>query len=168
MFFWFPKMFARRLNESLGKLHFWLTFAGVYCVFMPMHWLGLMAHSRIPGGDFSTAVPPDASLRAFVTVAAILTAAAQILFVLNFVWSLRRGEKTEDRNPWRAATLEWSVPSPPPIDNFGACDPIVYRGAYGFGASGATTDFEPQNVAPAPSERASKWKQPAEASAKES
>ncbi len=168
VFFWFPKMFARRLNESLGKLHFWLTFAGVYCVFMPMHWLGLMAHSRIPGGDFSTAVPPDASLRAFVTVAAILTAAAQILFVLNFVWSLRRGEKTEDRNPWRAATLEWSVPSPPPIDNFGACDPIVYRGAYGFGASGATTDFEPQNVAPAPSERASKWKQPAEASAKES
>jgi cytochrome c oxidase subunit 1 len=168
LFFWFPKMFARRLNESLGKLHFWLTFAGVYCVFMPMHWLGLMAHSRILGGDFPTAGPPGASLRAFVTVAAILTAAAQILFVLNFVWSLRRGEKTEDRNPWRAATLEWSVPSPPPIDNFGACDPVVYRGAYEFGASGATTAFAPQNVAPAPSERASQWKQPAEASAKES
>jgi len=168
LFFWFPKMFARRLNESLGKLHFWLTFAGVYCVFMPMHWLGLMAHSRILGGDFPTAGPPGASLRAFVTVAAILTAAAQILFVLNFVWSLRRGEKTEDRNPWRAATLEWSVPSPPPIDNFGACDPVVYRGAYEFGASGATTAFAPQNFAPAPSERASQWKQPAEASAKES
>jgi cytochrome c oxidase subunit I len=180
LFFWFPKMFARRLNETLGKLHFWLTFAGVYCVFMPMHWLGLMAHARVPGSEVaantalgtpslaSLGSSPGASLRTFVTVATILTVAAQILFVLNLVWSLWRGEKTEDRNPWRATTLEWSVPSPPPIDNFGASEPMVYRGAYEFSASGARTDFAPQNVAPAPSELASQWKQTAEASAKES
>jgi cytochrome c oxidase subunit 1 len=168
LFFWFPKMFARRLNETLGKFHFWLTFAGVYCVFMPMHWLGLMLHSRIPGGDLPAAVPPGASLRTFVTIATILTVVAQVLFVLNFVWSLWRGEKTEDRNPWRAATLEWSVPSPPPIDNFGASEPMVYRGAYEFSASGAAADFVPQNVAPAPLERASQMKQATEASAKES
>jgi len=167
LFFWFPKMFARRLNETLGKFHFWLTFAGVYCVFMPMHWLGLMAHSRMLGVDLPAAVPPGASLRTFVTVATILTVAAQALFLLNFIWSLWRGEKTEDRNPWRATTLEWSVPSPPPIANFGASEPMVYRGAYEFSASGAATDFVPQNVAPAPVERASQVNQATEASAKE-
>jgi len=163
LFFWFPRMFARRLNETLGKLHFWLTFAGVYCVFMPMHWLGLMAHSRAASGDLAASGPLVTSLRTFVTIATILTVAAQILFVLNFVWTLWRGEQTEEGNPWRATTLEWSVPSPPPTDDFGAREPVVYRGAYEFGASGATTDFAPQNVASAPSGRASQRKQAAEA-----
>jgi cytochrome c oxidase subunit I len=164
LFFWFPKMFARRLNESLGKLHFWLTFAGVYCVFMPMHWLGLIAHSRAASGgpalistlgqSFGTPLgtSPYTSLRTFVTAATILTIAAQALFVVNFVWSLWHGEKTEDRNPWRATTLEWTVSSPPAIHNFGATEPMVYRGAYEFNAQGAPEDFAAQNVAPAPSE----------------
>jgi cytochrome c oxidase subunit 1 len=178
LFFWFPKMFGRRLNESLGKLHFWLTFAGVYCVFMPMHWLGLMTHTRAAssaaaiaslGTTFgaSLGAPPGVSLRTFVTVATILTVAAQALFLFNFVWSLWRGEKAEDGNPWRATTLEWTVLSPAPIDNFGAAEPMVYRGAYEFSAQGAPEDFAAQNVAPAPSERASQLKQAAEASAKE-
>jgi cytochrome c oxidase subunit I len=148
LFFWFPKLFARRLNETLGKVHFWLTFTGVYCVFMPMHWLGLITHSRAARGEFVASAPLGTSLRTFVTFATMFTVAAQILFVINFVWSLWRGKKTEDHNPWRATTLEWSVSSPPPMDNFGASDPMVYRGAYEFGASGATTDFVPQNVAP--------------------
>jgi cytochrome c oxidase subunit 1 len=179
LFFWFPKMFARRLSETLGKLHFWLTFAGVYCVFMPMHWLGLMAHfGTAIGGQMEVASPassfaaplalPGASLRTLVTVATILTLAAQALFLLNFVWTLWRGENIEDRNPWRATTLEWSVASPPPIDNFGASEPIVYRGAYEFGASGAATDFALQNVAPTSSQRAPQLKQAAKASTKES
>ncbi len=165
LFFWFPKMFARRLNETFGKLHFWLTFAGVYCVFMPMHWLGLMTHSgALTGGQTSVGSPesslvvplalPGASLRSFVTVATILTLAAQALFLMNFVWTLWRGETTEDRNPWRATTLEWSVVSPPPIDNFGGSEPIVYRGAYEFGASSEVTDFALQSVPPTASERA--------------
>src|SRR5580704_3804526 len=146
LFFWFPKMFARRLNESLGKLHFWLTFAGVYCVFMPMHWLGLIAHAAksgpaavsILGQSFGTPfdASPYTSLRTFVTTATILTIAAQALFVFNFVWSLWRGEKIEDPNPWRATTLEWTVSSPPAIHNFGASEPMVYRGAYEFSAQG--------------------------------
>jgi cytochrome c oxidase subunit I len=168
LFFWFPKMFASRLNETLGKFHFWLTFAGVYCVFMPMHWLGLMAHSREASGEFAASVPPGSSLRTFVTVATILTVAAQGLFILNFVWSLWRGEKTEEFNPWRATTLEWSIPSPPPLDNFGAREPVVYRGAYEFNASGAAMDFVAQNAASTPAERATHLKQVAEASAKES
>jgi cytochrome c oxidase subunit I len=179
LFFWFPKMFARRLNETLGKLHFWLTFAGVYCVFMSMHWLGLMAHFRaandgqmVVGSPSSSLVAPlalpGASLRTFVTVATILTFAAQALFLLNFVWTLWRGEKTEGYNPWRATTLEWSVASPPPTDNFGASESIVYRGAYEFGASGGATDFALQNVAPTLSERAPQSKQAAQTGTKES
>ncbi|HKN73611.1 MAG TPA: cbb3-type cytochrome c oxidase subunit I [Candidatus Acidoferrum sp.] len=178
LFFWFPKIFARHLNETLGKLHFWLTFAGVYCVFMPMHWLGLIAHSHVSSSDaavaalgpsplISISASPSASLRAFVTVATILTIAAQVLFLLNFIWSLWRGEKTEGRNPWRSTTLEWRVPSPPPIENFGVREPVVYRGAYEFAAAGVVEDFAPQDVAPAPSARASQMKQAAEASTKE-
>jgi cytochrome c oxidase subunit 1 len=179
LFFWFPKLFSRRLNESLGKLHFWLTFAGVYCVFMPMHWLGLAAHLRVAssgptaidtlGTSFASTVSQSfgGSLRTFVTVATILTVAAQALFLFNFVWTLWRGEKTEDRNPWSATTLEWSVLSPVAIGNFGAAEPMVYRGAYEFGAQGAPEDFAAQNVAPAPSERPPQTRQSANAGAKE-
>jgi cytochrome c oxidase subunit 1 len=161
MFFWFPKIFARRLNETLGKLHFWLTFAGVYCVFMPMHWLGLIGHSRISGVDFSTVVPLGISLRTLVAVAALLTIAAQALFLVNFVWSLWRGEKVENRNPWRATTLEWSVSSPPPIDNFGSSEPVIYRGAYEFTIQASAEDFVPQYIAPPSAETAPKAKQAA-------
>ena len=167
LFFWFPKMFARRLNETLGKLHFWLTFAGVFCVFMPMHWLGLMAHWRPSGGDAIEITPLGASLRTFVAFATILTVAAQALFLLNFVWSLWRGEKTDNPNPWRATTLEWSVPSPPPVGNFGVLEPIVYRGAYEFSGAGRAEDFALQTAAPAPLERALQRKQTAERSIKE-
>jgi cytochrome c oxidase subunit 1 len=175
LFFWFPKMFARRLNETLGKLHFWLTFSGVYCVFMPMHWLGLMAHSRSANGDLTPILPLatslsislGASLRLFVTVATILTVAAQALFLFNFAWTLLRGEETADRNPWRSTTLEWSVPSPPPLDNFGAYKPMIYRGAYEFGGTSAAEDFVPQNIASTSSEFASRRKPAAQAGEKE-
>jgi cytochrome c oxidase subunit 1 len=168
LFFWFPKMFARRLNETLGKLHFWLTFAGVFCVFVPMHWLGLMAHLRPAASDAVEITPLGASLRTFVTVATILTVAAQALFLLNFVWSLWRGEEASEDNPWRATTLEWSVPSPPPVDNFGGNEPTVYRGAHDFSGADATGDFALQSFAPRPLERAVQKKQAAEASTKES
>jgi cytochrome c oxidase subunit I len=159
-------MFGRRLNEPLGKLHFWLTFVGVYCVFMPMHWFGLMAHSHA-GELYLVNTALGASLRTFVTVAAILTVAAQALFLLNFLWSLWRGQRTEERNPWCATTLEWTVPSPAPLDNFGAAAPFVYRGAYEFGDFGASEDFVTQNAAASPAERAAQLKQATEANAKE-
>jgi cytochrome c oxidase subunit I len=175
LFFWFPKMFGRRLNERLGKLHFWLTFAGVYCVFMPMHWLGLMAHSRGAGTAFavnpplstSLNVPFGSSLRSFVTGATILTVGAQALFLFNFIWSLWRAERTEDRNPWRATTLEWTVASPALADSFGEGNPMVYRGAYEFSVPGAPEDFVAQDVATSPAEGTSQAKQAAEARTKE-
>ena len=149
LFFWFPKLFGRRLNEPLGKLHFWITFAGVYCVFMPMHWLGLIAHSRISSGSpLASVAAAGSSIRTFITVAILLTVFAQGLFLINFLWSLFRGEKAEECNFWRATTLEWSVPSPPPADDFGPSDPVVYRGAYEFSVPDVAEDFVPQHFAP--------------------
>src|SRR5882724_3044865 len=149
LFFWFPKMYGRRLNESLGKIHFWLTFAGVYCVFMPMHWLGLMAHSQAPSTSALASVAAVGSaIRNFVTGAILLTVFAQGLFLINFLWSLFCGEEVLECNPWRATTLEWSVSSPPPADDFGAKDPVVYRGAYEFSLPGVAEDFVPQHIAP--------------------
>jgi cytochrome c oxidase subunit I len=149
LFFWFPKLFGRRLNEPLGKLHFWLTFAGVYCAFMPMHWLGLIAHSHVsPGGDVTSIALPGSPMHTFITVAILLTVFAQGLFLINFLWSLFRGEKVADCNPWRSTTLEWSVSSPPPVDDFGATTPVVYRGAYEFSVPDAAEDFVAQNLSP--------------------
>jgi cytochrome c oxidase subunit 1 len=149
LFFWFPKLFGRRLNEPLGKLHFWITFAGVYCVFMPMHWLGLIAHSRVsPEKQLAAVAAAGSSIRTFITVAILLTVFAQGLFLINFLSSLFRGEKSGECNFWRATTLEWSVPSPAPADDFGPGDPVVYRGAYEFSVPDVAEDFVPQHLAP--------------------
>ena len=149
LFFWFPKLFGRRLNEPLGKIHFWLTFAGVYCVFMPMHWRGLISHANIRSGSGLTAIAAlIGPVRSFITFAILITVFAQGLFLFNFLWSLFRGKKIEECNPWRATTLEWSVSSPPPADDFGVREPVVYRGAYEFGVPGVAEDFVPQHLAP--------------------
>jgi cytochrome c oxidase subunit 1 len=76
----------------------------------------------------------------FVTISAFFTAAAQLIFLFNFFWSLRKGAKAGD-NPWEATTLEWVIPSPPPFDNFAGNVPTVYRGAYEFSVPGAPEDF---------------------------
>jgi cytochrome c oxidase subunit I len=149
LFFWFPKLFGCCLNEKLGKVHFWLTFVGVYCIFMPMHWLGLLTHSSLLADEQRAALASaGASIRTIVTLATVWTVAAQSLFVINFFGSLVRRKKTEENNPWRASTLEWSVASPVPDQNFSREEPTVYRGAYEFATSGGE-DFAPQHLSPA-------------------
>ena len=150
LFFWFPKMFGCRLNETLGKIHFWMTFAGVYAIFMPLHWLGLLTQFRmLPDAQRIALASVGSSFRTFVTVATIATVAAQILFAVNFFGTLflRNREKVEESNPWRATTLEWSIASPAPENNFGSVQPVVYRGAYEFHA-GFARDFLPQHLSP--------------------
>ena len=147
-YYWFPKMFARLLSERLGKIHFWLTFVGVYAVFMPMHFLGVAGHPRRYADTTAvTFLGPLNSVHTFMTIAAFITAAAQLLFLFNFFWSLRRGAKA-DRNPWQATTLEWTVPSPPPHDNFGGRFPTVYRGPYEYSPPDAREDYIPQHLPP--------------------
>ena len=156
LFFWFPKLFGRRLNETLGKIHFWLTFAGVYCVFMPMHWLGLASRANIYSYSRATRIAELAGpVRTFITVGIVLTVFAQGIFLFNFIWSLFRGQKSPEDNPWRATTLEWTLSSPPPANNFGAHEPVVYRGAYEFGVAGVAGDFVAQNISPGQLKRAS-------------
>jgi cytochrome c oxidase subunit 1 len=146
--YWFPKMFGRMMNDTLNRIHFWITFPGVYAIFMPMHWLGTAGHPRRYSGD--TPFEFLAALRdvhVFISVAAIVTIAAQLLFLVNFFWSLKFGKKAEI-NPWHATTLEWTVPSPPPHDNFAGKAPVVYRGPYEYSVPGAADDYIPQHLAP--------------------
>jgi cytochrome c oxidase subunit 1 len=148
LFFWFPKLFGCRLNETLGKVHFWMTLAGVYLVFMPMHWLGLLTQSSLlPDAQRVAVASAGASIRSIVTVATICTVAAQVLFVWNFFGSLLRTKVLEENNPWCATTLEWTVASPAPSVNFGGVLPLVCRGAYEF-TGAMPQDFVPQDRVP--------------------
>ena len=149
-YFWFPKMFGRMMNEKLGKIHFLITFIGVYMIFVPMHTMGIIGMPRryAQFSEYAFLVKAH-PLVLLVTIAAIVTAITQIIFVVNFVWSLFKGPRAT-ANPWNATTLEWTIPSPPPHDNFAGVLPTVYRGAYEFSVPGAPRDFmmqtEPDEV----------------------
>jgi cytochrome c oxidase subunit I len=152
-YYWFPKMFGRMMNEPLAKLHFWLTFAGVYGIFMPMYFAGIAGGIRryadSTGAAYLAALQP---LHVFMTVAAFVTAAAQFVFFFNFFRSLGSGQRAAG-NPWNATTLEWVTASPPPFDNFGGECPTVYRGPYEYSVPGSKKDFCPQNLSPEEIER---------------
>ena len=138
--FWFPKMFGRMMSERLGKLHFWLTLAGVYAVFMPMHFLGVAGaprrYAQLTEFKYLEHLQP---LHVFISLAAFVTMAAQLIFLVNFFWSMRHGRRAE-ANPWEATSLEWTIPSPPPHDNFGAAEPAVHHGPYEYSVPGAPKD----------------------------
>ncbi|MGI8784875.1 MAG: cytochrome c oxidase subunit I [Acidobacteriota bacterium] len=140
-YFWFPKMFGRMMNETLGKLHFWGTFIGVHAIFVPMHILGIGGNprrfSQFTEYDFlASGIPWHRA----ITMAAIFTAAVQLLFFVNLFWSMFKGPKAP-LNPWECTTLEWTVSSPPPHDNFGGNEPTVYHGPYEYGVPGAAKDY---------------------------
>ncbi|MEP7066471.1 MAG: cbb3-type cytochrome c oxidase subunit I [Gemmatimonadota bacterium] len=147
-YFWFPKMFGRMMNETLGKWHFALTFLGVYATFMPMHWLGLEGNVRRYSSFPSDYMHGSIALHRFITFAALFLGAAQLIFLANLLWSRLRGPVAPD-NPWEATSLEWSTTSPPPFDNFGGAHPVVYRGPDEYGVSGARGDYIMQTDPPA-------------------
>ena len=105
--YWFPKMYGRFLHEGLGKLHFYLTFIGVYAVFVPLHFAGFVGNPRrypdFKEYEFLKSVMP---LHIGVTHAAYFLAAAQLIFLFNYFWSQRRGAAAP-ANPWGATTREW-------------------------------------------------------------
>ena len=111
-YYWAPLLFHRTLSEPLGKLHFWITFIGVYCIFMPMHYLGLAGNVRRYSAFVDDYLAPLIPVHKFITISAFVTGAAQLLFLFNLFWSMYRGKKAEE-NPWQATTLEWTIPSPP-------------------------------------------------------
>ncbi|HLJ25781.1 MAG TPA: cbb3-type cytochrome c oxidase subunit I [Candidatus Angelobacter sp.] len=145
--FWFPKMFGRMMNESLGKLHFWITFLGAYAIFLPMHLLGIAGHPRryseLTGVHYVMVLAP---LQKFITVAAIITISGQLLFLANFFWSMFRGAAAS-ANPWECTTLEWTLSSPPASHGFGSREPVVNHAPYEYSVPGAETDFLMQDAA---------------------
>ncbi len=150
VYHWLPKITGRMFNEKLGKLHFWVTFLGAYAVFLPMHYLGFLGVPRryYAMGD-AVFMPESAhTLNMQITVAALIVGAAQFLFLINLVWTLRHG-KPAGPNPWGATTLEWQTPDTPPRHgNWGPTLPVVYRWAYDYSVPGAHQDFLPQNFPP--------------------
>ncbi|KGM35657.1 cytochrome c oxidase subunit I [Inquilinus limosus] len=148
IYHWYPKITGRMLGDTMGKIHFWVSFVGAYAIFFPMHYLGLIGVPRRYFELGETAfVPPSAhDLNIFITAAALTVGAAQLLFLFNLIWSLRHGREAGG-NPWRATTLEWQTPeTPPPHGNWGRELPVVYRWAYDYNVPGAAQDFLPQNM----------------------
>jgi cytochrome c oxidase subunit 1 len=147
--YWFPKMFGRMMNETLGKVHFWLTFVAYYGTFFPMHYLGFAGNSRRLYDpyqyEFLKHLQP---INQFITICAFILGASQILFFVNFFWSAFKGPKAGD-NPWNANGLEWTTPSAPPHGNWPGEIPQVYRWPYDYSVPGAPTDHVMQTD-PAP------------------
>ena len=139
-YFWFPKMAGRMMNETLGKVHFWLSFVGAYCIFMPFHYLGIAANVRRYQAFVDDYLQPLIPVHRFITVAAIVTGVAQFIFLYNLVHSYFRG-KVAPENPWEATSLEWSTPTPVPFDNFAGKHPVVYHDPYQYGVQSSTGDY---------------------------
>jgi cytochrome c oxidase subunit I len=150
IYHWFPKATGRMLNDTLGKMHFWVTFLGTYAIYFPMHYLGFLGVPRryynFENFEF---IPPSAqTLQAVITVVALIVGVFQLVFLFNLAWSAVKGKRAGS-NPWRATTLEWQTPQTPPVHgNWGPRLPVVYRWAYDYSVPGADQDFLPQNLEP--------------------
>ena len=141
--FWFPKMFGRMMNESVGKVHFVLSFIGFNCTFFPMHMLGVAGFPRRLADPYNYQYLEHLlPLNRFITYSALLMGFAQFLLVGNFIYSIFKGKKV-GRNPWNANGLEWTAPSPPGHGNFDIL-PVVYRGPYEYASPLVDEDFLPQ------------------------
>ncbi len=139
-YFWFPKMTGRMMNESLGRLHFWVTFIGTYCIFMPFHYLGLAGNVRRYSAFVDDFLVPLIPVHRFITIAALCTGAVQLIFLYNLIHSRFRGAPAPP-NPWECTSLEWTMSSPPPFDNFGGKHVVVYHDPYQYGVKSSTGDY---------------------------
>jgi len=143
VYHWFPKMFGRYLNSTLGYMHFWVTIIGAYLIFWPMHYEGLAGVPRryldLRGW---TSFNHFTELNKMITVVSIVVFAVQLMFVFNFFYSIFKGRKVRSTNPWGANTLEWTTPINPGHGNWEGEIPEVHRWAYDYGKDGR--EFIPQ------------------------
>ena len=146
VYHWFPKMYGRMMNKSMGYAHFWLTFITAYGVFFPMHFLGM---AGLPRRYYSNTAFPMfdnlADINVLITYFAIIGGIAQLIFIFNFFYSIWRGPKAS-QNPWRANSLEWTTPVEHLHGNWPGDVPVVHRWAYDYSKPGYEEDFVPQNV----------------------
>jgi cytochrome c oxidase subunit 1 len=164
IYFWFPKITGRMMNETLGKIHFWGSLVFMNLIFQPMFAQGMagmhrrmydggatysLAQGRDVVGALSGGDPTDSMMTVVGTNRLIMHAAAGLLifqlpFIFNFFHSIFKGRKAANDNPWNATTLDWQTPTPPPHGNF-PVEPKVYRGPYEYSVPGDKKDFAPQN-----------------------
>jgi cytochrome c oxidase subunit 1 len=151
IYHWYPKMFGRYLNNTLGYIHFWTTIAGAYLIFWPMHYEGLAGMPR-RYYDFSNweSFKMFGGLNEFISMVAMVVFAVQLLFVFNFFYSIWKGRKVRDSNPWGATTLEWTTPIRPGHGNWPGDIPEVHRWPYDYSKDGQ--DFIDQTVPVGPNE----------------
>ncbi|HEX9511180.1 MAG TPA: cbb3-type cytochrome c oxidase subunit I [Puia sp.] len=144
IYHWFPKMYGRYLNNTLGTIHFWATFIGAYLIFWPMHYEGLAGMPR-RYLDYSNWVSFNqfGGLNRFISIVTILVFAVQLLFVVNFFYSIFKGRRVTERNPWQANTLEWTTPIRPGHGNWVGEIPEVHRWPYDYARDGR--DYIPQD-----------------------
>ncbi|HEY0108863.1 MAG TPA: cbb3-type cytochrome c oxidase subunit I, partial [Fibrella sp.] len=147
VYHWFPKMFGRMMNQTLGYVHFWGTFIGIYLLFFPMHYMGIAGFPRryysFTSMDFTNTRFDD--MNALLSLAAILVHGSNMLFLYNFFYSIFKGKKAP-ANPWGANTLEWTTPVESLHGNWPGEIPAVYRWPYDYSKPNAKEDFIPQNV----------------------
>ena len=158
VYYWFPKMTGRRMNEFWGRVHFWGSLIFMNLIFMPMFAQGMAGMSRRMsdgGATYSLANPDNADitvgalgdtimgLNVSISAAAWAMLVVQLPFIVNLFWSVKHGEKVKSDNPWQATTLEWETPTPPPHGNF-TKEIKVYRDPYEYSVPGAKEDFTPQ------------------------
>jgi cytochrome c oxidase subunit 1 len=145
--YWFPKMFGKMMNDTLGKIHFWGTIIPFNIIFIPLFVLGMGGeHRRIYNYEHFPELAGDGMflLRRIATVALLVMLAFQIVFFYNCFISWRKGVRA-GKNPWRSNTLEWTTESPPPHGNWPEGLPNVYRGPYEYAHPDREEDFWPQN-----------------------
>jgi cytochrome c oxidase subunit 1 len=147
IYYWFPKMFGRMMNETWGKVHFFLTFVFMNGTFFAMHIVGAGGFPRRLADPYHyDSFEHMLGLNQFISISAFAMGASQLIFAANMIYSLFRGPKC-GRNPWRANSLEWAAPTPPGHGNFDF-QPIVYRGPYEYGSPEVDEDFYPQTMPP--------------------
>ncbi|MBK9107900.1 MAG: cbb3-type cytochrome c oxidase subunit I [Saprospiraceae bacterium] len=142
---WFPKMFGRFMNDTLGKIHFWVTMVGAYAVFGPMHYLGMAGvPRRYYRFDNFDAFKDFDDMNKFITIAAAITFLGQMVFVVNFFWSIYKGKKMTEQNPYGSNALEWTTPINTGHGNWPGKIPTVQRWSYDYGKDGK--EFIPQHT----------------------
>jgi cytochrome c oxidase subunit 1 len=151
VYHWFPKMYGRMMNTKLGFIHFWITLVSAYGVFLPMHFVGIGGAPR-RYYDYSVYESFDSEqfemimdLNVIISIFAIIGAIGQIIFLYNFFYSIKNGQKAE-QNPWKSNTLEWTTPVEHIHGNWPGDLPTVHRWPYDYSKPGADEDFIMQNV----------------------
>ena len=118
IYYWLPKMCGRMFHNGLGQAHFWITMIAMNCTYFPMHYLGLQGMPR----RIAVYAPQFEQLNQFISISAFVLGAAQFIFLANVIWTIFKGKKVDEMDPWNhhpdTRTFEWEIQTPPPAHNF--------------------------------------------------